>query len=846
MIAPLSESVRSQITSSVEITSLVDAVEQLLRNALDADASNVRIEVDFKKGFCAVIDNGCGIPAEEFGEDGNLARPHCTSKSSQNACYGKTGQALACISALALVSITSCTPNGCAHSLLLHQSKRISNGQAVGDTAHDIKPSGTKVVIHNLFGNLAVRFKAQAARSSTPAELEKQFLQLKRRLVGYVLSFPNALDLRLAVRDTKLKYQHKALFNRTRSLRFSANIVQSVLRQAGFASATEAGSWKVASAKASELTIRAAICMIPSPSKECQFISLACQPIQRTGLGALFYDKVNELFDVSTFAGTYEMKGEKKTDSSARLGHVVPESTRARNPDGYVKSVDRWPSFYIRIDTRSNEFIAELSSRYEGEHETSNALQRVMSLLITLVEQMLQSQQLRPGHIEGRKENHVLKPRENTRVPSSRANFDGWSRARAAYAANMESRCEGLPFVADGETPSLDMPLDVDVQLLLDDMCLDSGSSTPAHTLTPADEAVQTESSSHSQGFPAADDDCVTWSNPRTGKTVRLNNHGFVVPSITATGGQALSDPHDTCPNYLAPGQRLPKKAPTVKEIAERLRQWPSHTFTSQPELALPSVAMDFEATSVTLEQLSSTIEQRVSTHDLACARVLGQVDQKFILALVPTHDSGDNLVLIDQHAADERVKVEELYRELCSAAAMGLTRPIILEFGEEEAQRFEGLQTYFASWGICYQRGEMAGNTIRVTHLPNLIAERCRQDPRILIDLLRREVWTGRHRAMRDSWSKDSSWVDRMAHCPAGLVELVNSRACRTAIMFNDVLTADQCTDLVRKLARCTLPFQCAHGRPSLTVMTNLGYLDLGVGQDSRIGFAEAFKRWT
>lgn len=41
---------------------------------------------------------------------------------------------------------------------------------------------------------------------------------------------------------------------------------------------------------------------------------------------------------------------------------------------------------------------------------------------------------------------------------------------------------------------------------------------------------------------------------------------------------------------------------------------------------------------------------------------------------------------------------------------------------------------------------------------------------------------------------------------------------------MFNDALTAEECEGLVRRLARCAFPFQCAHGRPSLVPLVDLG----------------------
>lgn len=46
---------------------------------------------------------------------------------------------------------------------------------------------------------------------------------------------------------------------------------------------------------------------------------------------------------------------------------------------------------------------------------------------------------------------------------------------------------------------------------------------------------------------------------------------------------------------------------------------------------------------------------------------------------------------------------------------------------------------------------------------------------------------------------------------------------------MFNDVLTHEQCVSLVRKLAKCAFPFQCAHGRPSMAPILDLGSADRG-----------------
>ncbi|KAF3167739.1 DNA mismatch repair protein [Orbilia oligospora] len=54
-------------------------------------------------------------------------------------------------------------------------------------------------------------------------------------------------------------------------------------------------------------------------------------------------------------------------------------------------------------------------------------------------------------------------------------------------------------------------------------------------------------------------------------------------------------------------------------------------------------------------------------------------------------------------------------------------------------------------------------------------------------------------------------------------LNEVVSSRACRSAIMFNDKLTLEECRELIERLAACDFPFQCAHGRPSMVPVIDL-----------------------
>lgn len=71
---------------------------------------------------------------------------------------------------------------------------------------------------------------------------------------------------------------------------------------------------------------------------------------------------------------------------------------------------------------------------------------------------------------------------------------------------------------------------------------------------------------------------------------------------------------------------------------------------------------------------------------------------------------------------------------------------------------------------------------------------------------------------------TQNQPWQRALRYCPPHLLDLLNSKACRGAIMFNDPLTVEQCERLVGQLSRTDAPFVCAHGRPSLSVLMGVG----------------------
>jgi len=68
-----------------------------------------------------------------------------------------------------------------------------------------------------------------------------------------------------------------------------------------------------------------------------------------------------------------------------------------------------------------------------------------------------------------------------------------------------------------------------------------------------------------------------------------------------------------------------------------------------------------------------------------------------------------------------------------------------------------------------------------------------------------------------------DTNWTLALRWCPRDILDLINSKSCRGAVMFNDPLDIEQCKRLVWQLSQIILPFQCAHGRPSLIPITSV-----------------------
>ncbi|KAK9464245.1 hypothetical protein V1512DRAFT_213702 [Lipomyces arxii] len=287
----------------------------------------------------------------------------------------------------------------------------------------------------------------------------------------------------------------------------------------------------------------------------------------------------------------------------------------------------------------------------------------------------------------------------------------------------------------------------------------------------------------------------------------------------------------------------------------------------SESLLSLSSVSQSFARQSVcsmssgskpTSLVCSKTKTRLVSKRDLHGARVVAQICDRYIMATTLSTNKAALVLVIDQHAADERVKLESLLNgythfileNLLSTQKMekccihDSSRELVVEISVSYSvyQELTGYKEQFNFWGIryCVEDTRSAPQstdqllTIKVTGWPYLIFERCQSEPTLLQDVVIQhldDLASGA--AMKICTDKISDYTDYANLCyivwnyvPRPILRLLHSKACRSAVMFGDSLSRNTMNELVSKLAECQFPFQCAHGRPTLTPVISLASL--------------------
>jgi len=178
----------------------------------------------------------------------------------------------------------------------------------------------------------------------------------------------------------------------------------------------------------------------------------------------------------------------------------------------------------------------------------------------------------------------------------------------------------------------------------------------------------------------------------------------------------------------------------------------------------------------------------------LPMLRVLGQVAQTYIVAEGP-----GGIYLIDQHAAHERIRYEELSAMHAGASpvAQELLQPLPIELSPQQSIELEPHLGVLAQFGL--EITPFGGNTFLVKRVPASL-----QGDDIGPALI--EIADSARQA-----GEGFSWEEQ------ALVTL----SCHSAVRAGQTLSMEEMRDLVRQLERTSLPHTCPHGRPTVLHLT-------------------------
>ncbi|WP_336488468.1 DNA mismatch repair endonuclease MutL [Methylobacterium nigriterrae] len=262
-----------------------------------------------------------------------------------------------------------------------------------------------------------------------------------------------------------------------------------------------------------------------------------------------------------------------------------------------------------------------------------------------------------------------------------------------------------------------------------------------------------------------------------------------------------------------APGLFRPAPFPaTAPSFAAPRGYGPAHRRPGAPADAAPEPAGLSEAAQALLEpdlappaaDLRTPEPEEPLDHPLGAARA--QLHETYIVA-----QTRDGIVLVDQHAAHERLVYERLKRERARGgiARQGLLIPDVVEMAPHDAERLVAAAPDLDRLGLTLEA--FGPGAVLVREVPAILGEASIRD--LVADILD---------ALAESGQEEGGEGDTREGGPLGrrLDAILSRMSCHGSIRAGRRLRPEEMNALLREMEATPLSGSCNHGRPTFVAL--------------------------
>lgn len=223
----------------------------------------------------------------------------------------------------------------------------------------------------------------------------------------------------------------------------------------------------------------------------------------------------------------------------------------------------------------------------------------------------------------------------------------------------------------------------------------------------------------------------------------------------------------------------------------------PRKSSTSLPAIEQPADQQEAAVLSQNAEQAKEAFPQPPTAQPLPAFRVIGECFNTYILV-----ERGEELLLIDKHAAHERILYEQLLRRGRISPSQLLLEPLVFEFPRAQTAALLEQTDLFTEMGFLVE--PFGENALLVREVP---AEFAAGDLRALLGEMADQLCAGVHQVRSE-----------LQH------RLYATVACKAAIKAGKPSAAVELSSLVAALFCAPDIKYCPHGRPVMVAMSRTG----------------------